>query len=301
MRGIVPSLNTPFTKKGDIDFESLAKLVKHTIKSGCSGMLGLAVAGEYQLISFSEKIEFIKLVSNTNKENLPFIVSVSNLENELSIKLSKIAKKNKALGVCIQINQNEKFSENLKLLKEIAKVGPEIIMIQDLDWNSNGLSQNHILELFDQIKKFQWLKIETTNASSKYTKIKKITNNKLNVCGGWAVTQLIDALSRDVDAFIPTGLEFLYVKIYNLFNKGYYYEARNLFNEILPIINFSNQNIDISIKFFKNARVQEKIFSSNFCRNKKAKFDGFQKKEAKEMLNLITKLNQKYIRNINNI
>ena len=108
------------------------------------------------------------------------------------------------------------------------------------------------------------------------------------------MTQLIDALNRNVDAFIPTGLEFLYVKIYNLFKKGYYYEARNLFNEVLPIINFSNQNIDISIKFFKKVRVQEKIFSSNFCRNKKAKFDIFQKKEAKEMLNLITKLNQKY-------
>ena len=281
MKGIIPSLNTPF--------------IKHTINSGCGGMLGLAVAGEYQFISFSEKIEFIKIVSDINKVNLPFIVSVSNLENELSIKLSKIAKKNKALGVCIQINQNKTFSENLSLLKEIARVGPEIIMIQDLDWNSNGLSQNYILKLFDQIEKFRWLKIETTNAGPKYTKIKKITKNKLNVCGGWAVTQLIDALNRNVDAFIPTGLEFLYVKIYNLYKNGYVYDARNLFNEILPVINFSNQDIDISIKFFKKVRVQEKIFLSHYCRNKKAKFDNFQKTEAAEMLKLIKKLNQKHV------
>ena len=59
MKGIVPSLNTPFSKKGSLDQKSLAKLVEHTIKSGCNGMLGLAVAGEGQSLSFEEKIDFI--------------------------------------------------------------------------------------------------------------------------------------------------------------------------------------------------------------------------------------------------
>ena len=157
---------------------------------------------------FKKKIAFIELVKYTNKERIPFIVSVSDLQNEDSIKLSKIAKKNNATGINIQINQNTSTADNLKLLKEIAKVGPEIIMVQDLDWLGTGLSQKKILKLFDEINKFKWLKIETQNAGKKYTKIKKITKNKLHVCGGWAVTQLIDALNRGVDAFIPTGLEF---------------------------------------------------------------------------------------------
>tara|TARA_B100001057_G_scaffold410539_1_gene425690 strand:- start:76 stop:969 length:894 start_codon:yes stop_codon:yes gene_type:complete len=295
MKGIIPSLNTPFSKKGSLDHTSLAKLVKHTIKSGCSGMLGLAVAGESQSLSFEEKIDFIEIVNHINKKRIPFIVSISNLHNEYSIKLSKIAKKNNALGVCIQIDQNKKIHNNLNLLKKIAKVGPEIIMIQDLDWNGNGLSKNYILKLFDEIDKFRWLKIETKNAGPKYTKIKRITKNKLNVCGGWAVTQLLDALNRDVDAFIPTGLEYLYVKIYKLYKNGNLHEARNLFHELLPVINFSNQNIDISIKFFKIARVKEKLFSTSYCRNVKAKFDEFQKKEAIEMLRVVKKLTQKYI------
>ena len=295
MKGIVPSLNTPFSKKGSLDHNSLAKLVEHTIKSGCNGMLGLAIAGENQSLSYEEKIDFIEIVKHINKKRIPFIVSISNLQNEYSIKLSKIAKKNKAEGVCIQIDQNKNIHDNLNLLKQIAKVGPEIIMIQDLDWNGNGLSQNYILKLFDEIDKFRWLKIETKNAGPKYTKIKKLTQNKLNVCGGWAVTQLLDALNRDVDAFIPTGLEYLYVKIYTLYKKGNIHEARNLFHELLPVINFSNQNIDISIKFFKIARVKEKLFSSSYCRNIEAKFDKFQKKEATKMLEIVKKLTLDYI------
>ena len=55
MRGIIPSLNTPFTQDGALDIPSLRKLVQHTIDSGCAGMLGLAVAGEYETLSYEEK------------------------------------------------------------------------------------------------------------------------------------------------------------------------------------------------------------------------------------------------------
>ena len=46
MRGIIPSLHTPFNEKNKIDIPSLRKLIDHTIATGCSGMLVGAVAGE---------------------------------------------------------------------------------------------------------------------------------------------------------------------------------------------------------------------------------------------------------------
>ena len=60
MKGILPSLNTPFTNSGELDLDSLTRLVEHTILSGCGGMLGLAVAGEHNTLKFDEKIQFIK-------------------------------------------------------------------------------------------------------------------------------------------------------------------------------------------------------------------------------------------------
>ena len=51
MKGILPSLNTPFTNSGELDLDSLTRLVEHTIISGCGGMLGLAVAGEHNTLS----------------------------------------------------------------------------------------------------------------------------------------------------------------------------------------------------------------------------------------------------------
>ena len=70
MEGILPSLNTPFTNSGELDLDSLTRLVEHTIISGCGGMLGLAVAGEHNTLNFDEKIQFIETVTKVNKRGV---------------------------------------------------------------------------------------------------------------------------------------------------------------------------------------------------------------------------------------
>ena len=59
------------------------ELVKHTISSGCGGMLGLAVAGEHQFISFSEKVEFIKIVIASILMGFIFQFLLNFFQNEL--------------------------------------------------------------------------------------------------------------------------------------------------------------------------------------------------------------------------
>mgnify|MGYP005713179091 CR=1 FL=1 len=41
-------------------------------------------------------------------------------------------------------------------------------------------------------------------------------------------------------------------------------ESRRLFSHILPILSFTHQHIDISIKFSKMLRVKEGIFNTNY-------------------------------------
>ena len=294
MNGIIPSLNTPFTNDGQLDIFSLRKLVQHTIDSGCTGMLGLAVAGEYQTLTNKEKDTFIQVVSHENNGKLPLIISVTSTDVKSTLELSKLARNYGAKGICVQISKTEKVSDNIKFLKELSQTSPEIIMVQDLDWSGNGLELETILTMFNEIEKFTWLKIETKKAGPKYSAVKTMTNNKLKVCGGWAVTQLLDALDRKVDAFIPTGMEILYAKIYKQYYSGNHNLARELFYKLLPVLNFANQHIDISIRFLKNLRVEENLFSSNFCRNKNAMYDDIQSKEAKFLSKLVQELYEEY-------
>ena len=294
MRGIIPSLNTPFTQDGALDIPSLRKLVQHTVDSGCAGMLGLAVAGEYETLSYKEKRTFIEVVSNENNGKLPLIISVTSANAESTLELSKLAKAHGATGICVQIYRDTKLSENITFLKDLSQHSPKIIMVQDLDWSGDGLDLDSILTMFNRVKKLTWLKIETKKAGPKYSAVKSMTNNHLKVCGGWAVTQLLDALDRKVDAFIPTGMEFLYTKVYDQYHLGNHVLARKLFYKLLPVLNFSNQDIDISIRFLKELRFKEGLFSSSFCRNRKATYDPTQAKEAKILTKLVHTLSKKY-------
>lgn len=99
----------------------------------------------------------------------------------------------------------------------------------------------------------------------------------------------MDAMERGVQAFIPTGMEPVYVAIYRLYTNGDINAARTLFNRALPILNFSNQHIDISIRFFKELRKAEGLFSTAACRIP-ASLDVVQRHEAEHALKLAISL-----------
>ncbi len=280
MKGIVPSLNTPFNSDGSLDHASLRRLINHTVEAGCGGMLALAVAGEHATLTTAEKAAFIETATNANGGRIPFIVSVTAPLPDTSFELAKIAAEFDVTGVCVQLPDAYSRAENLKFLQRLADHVPGILMVQDLDWAGDGLSIEDIQFLFEQIDQFTWLKIETKNAGPKYSAVLEATHGKLNVCGGWAVTELPDAMARGVHAFIPTGMERVYVRISKAYDSGDVDTAITLFQRLLPVLEFSNQHIDTSIRFFKELRKAEGLFDTNVCRVDLGRFDAADKNKS---------------------
>ena len=290
MKGIVPSLNTPFDADGELDLASLRRLVDHTVDAGCGGMLCLAVAGEHSMLTPNEKARFVDVVAETNANRIPLIVSVTAPDAEESVRLAGVAKRADAAGICVQLPSGFGRRENLEFLQELTIHGPQMLMIQDLDWIGDGMPLEEIVYLFNNIEQFWWLKIETQRAGPKYTDVLEATDGNLNVCGGWAVRELMDAMARGVHAFIPTAMERVYVAIYSLYQSGSTEAANALFQRLLPILMFSNQHIDTSIRFFKELRKAEGLFDTSVCRGVTQEFDQDQRREADLSLNLAMSL-----------
>ncbi|MDB3916538.1 dihydrodipicolinate synthase family protein [Alphaproteobacteria bacterium] len=297
MRGIIPSLHTPFSKDNKIDLCSLKKLIDHTISTGCAGMLVGAVAGENSSLSINEKKLIIKESIRYNGNRIPTIVSCSAKEQKDRIALSILAKEAGAEWILCQVPDNVYGDELLECFQQIAEEGPKYLMIQDLSWTDNGMRDEDILMLYNKIKKFKGLKIEVLNAGPKYTRVLEATNNEIHLSGGWAIMGMMEALHRGVHAFIPSTMEILYNRIYNLFVANKFEEAKNLFYEMLPTLSFAHQHIDISIKFYKTLRVKEEIFATNFCRSPIKDFDKFQNDEAERHINKIFKLQNNLLNN----
>ena len=280
MLGIIPSLHTPFNEKNEIDIVSLRKLIDHTVATGCAGMLVGAVAGENGSLSFDEKNFLLNECVTYNNNRIPIIISCTAKNQIERIALSKNAKELGSNWILCQAPENVFGDELVQCFDEIAEVGPDNLMIQDLSWTDYGMSDEDITLLYKKVNKFKSLKIEVLNSGPKYTRVFNITNHQLHLSGGWAIMGMIEALNRGVHALIPSTMEVIYNKIYNLYLENKIEESRRLFSQILPVLSFTHQHIDISIKFSKMLRVKEGIFSTNICREPIKNFDPFQLEEA---------------------
>ena len=102
MRGIVPSLNTPFTEDDRLDEPGIGKLVDATVASGAVGMLVLAFAGEQGSLSAAERERAINLIVARNAKRIPVVMSVTSADVAASTALAQVARAAGADGVCWQ-------------------------------------------------------------------------------------------------------------------------------------------------------------------------------------------------------
>jgi 4-hydroxy-tetrahydrodipicolinate synthase len=98
---------------------------------------------------------------------------------------------------------------------------------------------------------------------------------------------MLEALLRGVHAFMPTGMHWIYTKIFRDFREGNQKEAAALFNEILPVLAFSNQYLDLSIHFFKRLLWKQGIYPTPDTRQPILPFDDIHRKMADDLIHRV--------------
>ena len=289
LKGIVTVLNTPFTKEDTIDHAALKNNVEEALKAGVAGILVPAMAAEVYKLSHSERLEMLSTVLETVGDRIPVIGGAGEKDLSKSKELLKAYMNLGCRNVLFQIPfiEEQQFRNHFM---ELAALDPEMIMLQDWDATGYGLSDELIVDLFEKVAAFQCLKIETVPAGPKYSRILELTQGKLNLSGGWAVTQMMEGLQRGVHAFMPTGMHFIYTTINRLFEEGKIAEAEALFEKIIPVLAFSNQHLDISVHFFKRLLYRQGIYNTPNVRNPILPFDTVHKKLADKHIEKIIKL-----------
>jgi dihydrodipicolinate synthase/N-acetylneuraminate lyase len=102
-RGIVPLLETPFLENGSIDYDSLQKLVEHSINGGANGLTAPLVASEVQALSISEREQLVKAVAGAIAGRVPFIVGASADDAEICRRFAKLAEKVNAAAYLVAV------------------------------------------------------------------------------------------------------------------------------------------------------------------------------------------------------
>lgn len=270
--GIITVLNTPFKEDGSIDINGLRQNVRAALKAGVAGFLVPAMAAEVYKLSTDERLCLVDTVLEEVNDKVPVIAGAGETDPAKAKNLIRLYIERGCKHVLFQIpyTSDDQFYYQFMSLAELQ---PQVIMLQDWDAVGYGLQDELICKLFDEVEAFRCLKVETVPAGVKYSRILKLTDGKLHVSGGWAVLQMMEGMQRGVHAFMSTGMHFTYTSIYREYAAGNYAEAERLFGEILPILAFSNQHLDISVHFFKRLLHKQGIYATGRVRKPILEFD----------------------------
>ncbi|QDU82879.1 L-2-keto-3-deoxyarabonate dehydratase [Polystyrenella longa] len=295
--GIISVLQTPFDAEGHFDSASMGRLVEDAIQSGVNGFLVPAVASEVAFLTEAERFEIVRLVANVNAKRVPIILGASAYEASECQKFASLTEEIEAAAwlVAVPGELYEQPDRIVPFFQEVSSATETPLIIQDLQWNGSGLNIAQMEELQQALPTLDGIKIETVPAGPKYTAVRERFGDDFFIAGGWAVPQWIEALDRGVDAMIPeTAMIPVYAAILNDYQTGNRARALDRFRRLLPVLTFTNQEIGLSIAFFKRLLVRRGIFKHDTMRLPGFTWDRYNDRIANELIELYFELENEF-------
>jgi len=286
LRGLVVSLNTPFDAHDRLDLSSVERAVQMHLREGAAGFLVPAQAGEVLALTQSERLLLVRTVRELTRGRAVVIAGATSADPRESLAMAGQAAALGCEGVLCEppSGSSSDLARSLEFFGAIASAGVPMLMIQDLDWGGAGMPVPLIVELFDRIEPFRCLKVEVVPAGPKYTAVLEATAGRLHVSGGWAAMQMIEALDRGVDVFMNTAFTRFYRGVLDAHAAGNRELALKRFRQILPLLAFGHQHLDMSIQFYKRLFLHLGVFSTTRCRKKCLPWDSYHETISQELI-----------------
>jgi 4-hydroxy-tetrahydrodipicolinate synthase len=291
-RGVVSVVLTPFAEDGALDLDSLAATVEDRIAAGAVALLTPVVASEVQRLDDAESRTVLRAVQEQAAGRVPVIAGCPSPDRAASVAFAHHAAELGCAGVLVRppVDRLHDGRALRRLLESVAGPGVPLVVLQDLDWSGPGIPVPLICELFETVPAFRAVKIEAAPAGPKYSAVLAATGGRLHVSGGWASTQLIEALDRGVHAFCPSAHHWVYAEILRRYDAGRRRDAQELFRRLLPVLAFCTQHIDVSIQVQKLIAVRQGIFRTAAVRSPRVVLDEHHRRLADELVEIALSL-----------
>ncbi len=285
--GIVSVVQTPFRRDGTIDESGLERLVEDAIAAGVNGLLTPVVASEVAWLTKDERRRVVQRVAATARGRVPLVVGASADAVPACREMAALAKSVEAAAYLVAVPASFYAApDNLIAYFQKVTAGNNLpLIVQDLQWNGPGLEVTMIARLHDALPTLAGVKVETSPAGPKYTAVRQVLGADFYIAGGWAITQMIEALDRGVDAMIPeSSMIRVYRAILREHTAGRRDNACRIFRALLPVLAFSNQEIATSVAFFKRLLVRKGIFQCDALRMTGFAWDRYNRRIADDLI-----------------
>lgn len=289
--GVCPVISIPFDDKLDIDYAGLHKIVDHTIRQGCRSIAVFAFNSEPHKMTFSEKKEVISEFVKTVNGRAETLIGIIDNSIRSCVELAQLAERTGGNGVilyppALSTPAGEKL---LLYFKSIAQAISIPVMLQD-NPRSTGvtMSTDFLVKAFHEIENFRYIKIECPMPTQKMRDMLKLTNGGLKCYSGNGGIYAIDAFNCGAWGIMPgVGTVGQFVRMYDCYKRGQVEKARDIFENILPLVWYEDQSLEFYIACEKEILKKNNIIKTSYCREPGCELDQY---SIKELLALYDRL-----------
>lgn len=147
---VLTAMVTPFDKQGDVDYDTMTRLIEHLLNNGTEGLIITGTTGESPTLNNEEKISIYKHVVKIVNERIPVIAGTGTYNTLHSIELTKEAEHAGVDGIMLVTPYYNKPNQHglYEHFATIAKATKLPIMLYDIPGRSGiNLETETIVEL----------------------------------------------------------------------------------------------------------------------------------------------------------
>lgn len=289
LKGICPIIATPFTDKGEVDYDGMRRLMRALIAGGCHGLTLFGIAGEYYKLTDDERREMISLVVGECREGgVPSIISVTQHATECAVKQALYTEQ--AGADCLMLLPpfflKPSAGDLYRHLKAVGEAVKLPIMIQYAPEQTGvGIPPETFARLSEEVENIVYYKVECKPVGGYISKLLKLTGNRVKVFVGNAGFQMIEAVGRGAVGVMPGCSMFdVYLDIYRRQVEGDLAGAVRLHNELLPLLNHIRQDVEMIIAYEKKILRRRGLIASDYCRRPAAATDEYHERLFEQYL-----------------
>ncbi|MEZ5275087.1 MAG: dihydrodipicolinate synthase family protein [Opitutaceae bacterium] len=278
--GIIAVPATPFTDDNRIDEASLRRYARRVLGQGAVGFLAPAVAGEVDTLTEAEREQIVSILIEEAAGRVPVIGGATDHDPEARLRHVRRFIEMGCTGVLAYIKYENDASYEAAV-RDLDRLSPGFLMIQDLDLGVAPLPVALIARLHREVPCFKWIKVETADRCRKISAIHQATGGSLAV--GTAGPDLIELLDRGARAYLSTYTTGVYRAIWQAYRRNDREGAVSLYRRLLPCLTFMATHQNIQWRFTKALLQTDGVFSTTRIRTSAPESDAIEQQLIGEL------------------
>jgi 4-hydroxy-tetrahydrodipicolinate synthase len=246
LEGVYSVLPTPFTAAGDVDTDSLRRVVDLFIGAGVNGVTVLGVTGEVARLDDDERQRVLETVTSHVSGRIGVVAGTTAEGTRTCIGYSRAAKAAGATAVMVSPPRMPKINSEavLRHYHALADAVDVEIVVQDYPPISGYAMEPSLLaRVAREIPRARTIKLEDPPTPFKTSRIlEQAAGLDVRIFGGLGGVFLLEELMAGATGAM-TGFAYpeILVQIVKLFRKGQEDEAASVFYRSVPLMRFEFQ------------------------------------------------------------